>query len=60
MTKFRKVIGNLLTVTGTQFGKSYKAHKNALNSLYTRKDDFSLVEEMELYYHGIINLKYHK
>ena len=35
--------GKLLTVTGTSFGKSFKAHKSALNSLYIKSDDSGFI-----------------
>jgi hypothetical protein len=31
--------GKLLRFSGTQFGKAFKAHKSALNSLYIKNDD---------------------
>ena len=30
-------------MSGTSFGKSYKAHKNGLNSIYIKKDDSNFI-----------------
>ena len=35
--------GKLLICSGTQFTKTYKAHKNGLNSLYIRNDDSGFI-----------------
>ena len=35
--------GKLLICSGTQFTKTYKAHKTALNTLYIRSDDSGFI-----------------